>query len=227
MPSPVVVGTFKGILFDNEGTLIDASEATQTCWGTFAAWYNLPTEELLTFVPGRPARDVISHYAARLPVSVDNALNYYLELAANCVTGIRPISGAPQLIADLPGGVWAVVTSGTREFALRRIAAAGLPEPAQLVTADDVSAGKPSAEPYMAAAQRIGFRPSECLAIDDSPAGIESASRAGCVTLALLTTHNHSELSGADNYADDLSRLRVSHRGQNIQVEIVGDTANA
>jgi sugar-phosphatase len=223
MPSSTVLGSVKGILLDNEGTLIDTSEATRTCWGTFAEWYSLPIEELLALVPGRPARDVIGHYAARLPVSIDDALKRYLELAADSVTGIRPIPGALQLLADIPAGRWAVVTSGTRQFALRRISAAGLPQPAQLVTADDVSAGKPDPEPYMAAAQRLGAHPSECLAIDDSPAGIESASRAGCVTVALLTTHNKSALSGAGNYVRDLSQVRASKLGQEIRVEIFTD----
>lgn len=40
--------TCDGILFDNEGTLIDASEAGRICWGAFASWYDLPPDEVLT-----------------------------------------------------------------------------------------------------------------------------------------------------------------------------------
>jgi sugar-phosphatase len=221
MAPSAVLGNFKGILFDNEGTLIDASEATRICWGTFAEWYDLSAEELLALVPGRPARDVINHYTQRLPVSVDDALKRYLEFAADSVTGIKPIPGATELLADLPADRWAVVTSGTRQFALKRISAAGLPEPKQLITADDVSAGKPDPEPYIAAARRLDAHPSMCLAIDDSPAGIESASRAGCLTVALLTTHRKSELPGAGSYAKDLRQIRTSQLGQEIRVEIL------
>jgi mannitol-1-/sugar-/sorbitol-6-phosphatase len=215
---PAAVGNFKGILFDNEGTLIDASEATRMCWSSLAGWYNLPVDEVLSLVPGRPARDVIGHYAESLPVPVDDALRRYLEFSATCTTGIRPIPGARELLAKIPADQWIVVTSGTREFALRRIVAAGLPVPAQLVSADDVNAGKPDPEPYMVAARKLRLHPSDCLAIDDSPAGIESASRAGCMTLALLTTHPRSELPDADVYANDLSSVRVSNNGHGFRV---------
>jgi mannitol-1-/sugar-/sorbitol-6-phosphatase len=219
-----MIGDFKGILFDNEGTLIDASEATRNCWSTLAAWYDLPTEELLALVPGRPARDVLCHYSARLPVPVDDALQRYLRLAANYDTGIQPVPGALQLLTDLPTELWAVVTSGTRDFALRRITAAGLPEPSHIVTADDVSAGKPDPEPYMAAAGLLGVRPSDCVAIDDSPAGIESASHARCSTVAVLTTHRRSELSGADAYVNDLNQVRISLEDHKVHVKVFADT---
>lgn len=217
-------GNFAGLLFDNEGTLIDASEATRNCWSTLAAWYELPAAELLALVPGRPARDVIRHYSARLPVPVDDALQRYLQLAASCDTGIQPIPGAMQLLTDLPADLWAVVTSGTRELALRRIAAAGLPEPGRLVAADDVSAGKPDPEPYLAAAAQIGAHPSDCLAVDDSPAGIESASRAGCSAVAVLTTHRRSALIAADAHVNDLHQIRISQHDGEVYVEVFSDT---
>jgi sugar-phosphatase len=221
MVSPAtVVGDFTGILFDNEGTLIDASEATRHCWFTFASWYHLPVEEVLALVPGRPARDVIQHFAAQLPVTPDEALRRYLEFAATSQVGIRPIPGARSLVAQLPADRWVVVTSGTRDFAVKRITAADLPEPAHLITADDVSAGKPDPQPYLAAAQKIGANPADCLAIDDSPAGIESASRAGCSTLALLTTHRRSQLSTADAYAETLSQLRISVHNHQLHVTL-------
>jgi sugar-phosphatase len=222
MALPSVLENVEGILFDNEGTLIDASEASRICWGTFAEWYGLPADELLAFMPGRPARDVIGHYAQRLAVPVDDALDRYLEYATDSVAGIRPIPGASELLAAIPRNRWAVVTSGTREFALRRISAAGLPEPENLITADDVSAGKPDPEPYIAAARKLGVNPSKSLAIDDAPAGIESATRAGCLTVGLLTTHSKSELPPAGNYAKDLTQIEATQRGGMIRVAILG-----
>lgn len=220
MPSLNKTLTCDGILFDNEGTLIDASAATQHCWRTFASWYDLPADELLGLVPGRPARDLIGRYAEQLPVPVDEALHRYLDFASENHTGIRPIPGAAEVLDALPSDRWVVVTSGTRDFAMKRIAAAGLPTPPQLITADDVSAGKPDPAPYRIAAQRIGRDPSRCLAIDDAPAGITSARRAGCQTLGLLTTHTREALPDADAYATDLSHVRIVIQGQTLEVAL-------
>jgi len=56
----------------------------------------------------------------------------------------------------LPGDAWAVVTSGSAELATVRLRRAGLPVPAILVTADDVLHGKPSPDPYLLGAARLG-----------------------------------------------------------------------
>ena len=48
------------------------------------------------------------------------------------------------------------------------------------VTGDEVSQGKPHPEPYLLAAERLGVRADECVAIEDSPTGVRSALAAGC-----------------------------------------------
>ena len=48
------------------------------------------------------------------------------------------------------------------------------------VTGDEVLQGKPHPEPYLLAAERLGVRADECVAIEDSPTGVRSALAAGC-----------------------------------------------
>ncbi len=50
----------------------------------------------------------------------------------------------------------------------------------QIVYGNEVSNGKPAPDIYLACARRLGTKPSECLVLEDSPAGIESGYRAGC-----------------------------------------------
>jgi sugar-phosphatase len=97
--------------------------------------------------------------------------------------------GALGLLGILPSDRWAIVTSGPRRLALARLAAAGLPVPRRLITADDVVTGKPDPAPFRLAADRLGRTPARCLAIEDAPAGITSARAAGCRTLGVLTTY--------------------------------------
>jgi beta-phosphoglucomutase-like phosphatase (HAD superfamily) len=64
---------------------------------------------------------------------------------------------------------------------------ANLPEGAfsHLVTGDEVSHGKPHPEPYLSAARLVGAEPADCVAIEDSPAGVRSATAAGVPTIAI------------------------------------------
>ena len=90
-----------------------------------------------------------------------------------------------------------MVTSGTHALVTSRLAAAGLPLPSVLVTAEDVAAGKPDPEGYLEAARRLGRPPADCLVIEDAPAGVEAALAAGMRVVALPTTHPAGELAAA------------------------------
>lgn len=65
-------------------------------------------------------------------------------------------------------------------------------------SAADIKNGKPAPDVYLAAAKLLGLEPSECMAFEDSPNGIRSASSAGCVTVMV------PDLSGPD---EELSKL--------------------
>ncbi len=52
------------------------------------------------------------------------------------------------------------------------------------ICSHDVDKGKPHADPYLAAAERAGFDPAQCLAVEDSNVGLISARAAGCVVCA-------------------------------------------
>lgn len=197
-----------GLLFDNDGVLVDSTAAVEASWRAFAQWYDLPADDVLTRVHGRRSRDVIAHYAARLPVPAEEAFARYIDACIHEFSEVTLLPGAAELVNALPPHGWAVVTSGTKVITRARWAAASLPEPPILVTAEDVTAGKPDPAPYRTAAERLGLEPTECLVIEDSPAGLTSAQTAGCRTLALLTTHSPRELT-ADLLAVDLTSVQV------------------
>ena len=66
-----------------------------------------------------------------------------------------------------------------------------------LVTGDEVGHGKPHPEPYLAAASLIGAEPVDCVALEDSPAGVRSATAAGVPTLAIPHVVPVPEIEGA------------------------------
>jgi sugar-phosphatase len=76
-------------------------------------------------------------------------------------------------------GTWTVVTSANSDLAKARLKAAGIPIPAELVSAYDVKKGKPDPEPYLLGAQRLGLDISECVVFEDAQAGIQAGLEAG------------------------------------------------
>jgi sugar-phosphatase len=114
-----------------------------------------------------------------------------------------------------------VATSGTREIATTRLTYADVPLPTVLVTADDVTRGKPDPEAYTLAAERLGVSPTRCVVIEDAPAGIRAARAAGMLVVAVATTHAHAALESADAVAEHLSDIHISLNGDNEYITVL------
>lgn len=85
-----------------------------------------------------------------------------------------------------------------------------------IVTADDVARSKPDPHTYSLAVDglanqhsKLAIEPSDCLAIEDTPAGIESARRAGLKTLGLATTHGADKLHAAHRVVQTVDGLTL------------------
>src|SRR5256886_13589411 len=127
--------------------------------------------------------------------------------------GVEIMSGAVDLVRTIPEGHWGVVTSGTRDLASARLRFGGLPVPKVLVTADDVVNGKPPPEPYLKGARLLGVEPTECLVIEDAPAGIQSARAGRMKVVGITSTYPESQLSTADAVVRKLSQIQVRRDG--------------
>ena len=133
--------------------------------------------------------------------------------------------GAAELVASIPNGRWGVVTSGTRHLATSRLGLANIPIPVVLISADDVVEGKPNPEPYLKGAQRLGVDPSECVVIEDAPAGILAAHAGGMKVIALASTYPVADLREAEAVVQSLTQIHVSfdgaRRGQALEISIL------
>lgn len=172
-----------GVLFDSDGVLVDSEAQVDAAWRQLAADFDLDADALSTQRLGVRAIDVLAHHldGAALTSAVDRLEWLEVDLAS----GTRPLSGAVELCRSIPAGAWTIATSASRRLARVRWSCAGIPEPPTTVTADDVSAGKPDPEPYLAAAARLGLEPARCVVFEDSPSGGEAARGAGAVPIAV------------------------------------------
>jgi HAD superfamily hydrolase (TIGR01509 family) len=112
-------------------------------------------------------------------------------------TAVHPTPGLFALLAHLGRDGWplAVCTSSRREYAERLLAHHGLRGYfAFLLTAEDVTHGKPDPEIYRTAAARFGISPGALLVLEDSPAGVAAATAAGAFAVGI--PHEHSPAAG-------------------------------
>jgi mannitol-1-/sugar-/sorbitol-6-phosphatase len=197
----------KGILFDCDGVLVDSDASVMSAWGRWAVEVGLDPDEVLPIVHGRRSEDTIAQLLpeARRNTGIEIIDRLELEDAAT----VRAIPGARDLVGSMPPGTWAVVTSGTRALATARLRAAGIDVPQVLITADDVSQGKPDPEGYLAAADRLGFAPARTIVLEDAQAGIDAARAAG---VSAVVGVGRPELD-ADALVGDLTEVRWTDSG--------------
>src|SRR5450631_822270 len=199
--------TCDAIIFDLDGVLVDSNGIAERHLRTWTDRHGVSFEHISSLHHGRTTVETIRLVAPHLDARFEADL---LEGAEAVDTdGLVAFAGAAQLLARLPRERWAIATSGTRQTALIRLAHVDLPLPNVLVTADDVATGKPSPEPYLLAARRLGIDPTRCVVIEDAPAGIASARAAGARVIGVTSTNSADKLAGADIIVGRFADLRV------------------
>jgi sugar-phosphatase len=182
--SPGTVMAARALVFDMDGTLIDSSDVIATLWRKWAERHGADPVAVVRASAGRRAIDVVGMFA---PPAIDAAaeVNRLIADAAEDTDGLRAVPGAIGLLRSLPEDRWAVVTSADRDLAERWFRGTELPLPKVMVTADDVTRGKPHPEGYLLAARRLDCRPEEIIVFEDSSAGLSAAAAAGARVIAV------------------------------------------
>ncbi|WP_085711564.1 MULTISPECIES: HAD family hydrolase [unclassified Pseudomonas] len=205
---------FGAFLFDMDGTVLNSIAAAERIWAAWAERHGVDVESFLPTIHGVRAIDTITRL--NLPgVDAEAQAAFITEAEIEDVEGIVEIPGAAAFLKSLPANQWAMVTSAPRDLALRRMAAAGIPEPAVMITAEDVSAGKPDPAGYRLAAKRLGLEPADCLIFEDATVGIQAAEAAGAPLMIITSTHQHPiETPHATIASYREATLSIDHNGQ-------------
>lgn len=199
--------TCEAVIFDLDGVLVDSDAVIERRWRQWADHHGIPFEEVEAVYHGRPMVEVIEEVAPHLdPEAETNQVGAHM---ANDFEGLTAFEGAAALLEGLPNDRWAIATSGRHRTATARLTQTNLPRPNTLVTADDVQNGKPAPDPYQLAAEGLGRSPDQCLVLEDSPAGVESARRAGAHVIGITTTNSPEALSAADALVGTISDVHI------------------
>ena len=193
-----------GLLFDNDGVLVDSHAAAADAW---AIWCSEYAPQISWDDPkhaGQRAEDKVREWISSpdLFEVANNRLNELEQITAHTTIALP---GAVELTSSLRDGTWTVCTSANPNLGRARLVAAGIKVPAELVTAADVKRGKPHPDPYLLGAERLGFAPEDCVVFEDAIAGAEAAEAAA---VGLIIGVTSAALAGpADIVIRDLTGI--------------------
>jgi HAD superfamily hydrolase (TIGR01509 family) len=209
-PEPVS-GRVGAVLFDLDGTLVDSEPRSRAAWERLFATHGVPHDDaLLVSFAGRQGRHVVAEHLHRFPgePTIEDLYSEAISYARASGGPVEPVRGAVGLLRGLhaEGVPFGVVTSGTRAYATRELEALGVRGLLSvLVAAEDVSAGKPDPEGYLAGCAALGVEPARTVVFEDAPAGVAAAKAAGAYCVGLTTTQPASALAAADVVRPDLT----------------------
>ncbi|MFG2000003.1 HAD-IA family hydrolase [Spirillospora sp. NPDC048911] len=201
------------VLFDTDGTLVDSTPLIERAAHVWAGGYGIDAEEFLAGSHGRRTSDRIAEFLPPAEVRAATERLDGLEAELLAEGGVVALPGVLALLGSMNGLPWAIVTSMDNGQLAARTRVAGVPLPEVIVTADDVTHGKPNPEGYLLAARRLGVRPADCVVVEDAPAGIRAGKEAGATVIAVTTSHPAGELAEADVVLPRLTGVRAIEAG--------------
>ena len=180
-PSP------RAVLWDLDGTLIDTGPIHWHAWHEILAGegHGLTREVFLscfgmrndTIIPMWLGPQVTSQEIERIAAAKETRFRELLD-----VLPLRVLPGVMQWLSRLQAQGWrqAIATMAPRLNVEKMVKITGIDRYIDaFAAAEDVSRGKPAPDIFLTAAARLGVPPAACIVVEDAPAGIEAARRAG------------------------------------------------
>ena len=191
------MSVIKAFLFDMDGVVTDTEPQYDKFLAKIRDEYKLPSD-FLDQIKGTRLPDILARYFSGFSEEerkqIENrVINFELnEMKYEPIEGVLDFIRLAESNTELK---IALVTSSLRiktKVALKELNLENTFD--TVVTADDVTSGKPDPQCYLLAAQRLGVKPEECLVFEDSFAGIEAGKKAGMYVVGVSTTNPEEEL---------------------------------
>lgn len=201
----------RGLALDMDGTLMDSMGFHAQAWVSAFRDAGISVEiEWFYLLEGVSGPEVIARTYNRAGIPMPDTADS-IRVAKNAhfdrLFTPKPMYGVYDLfdVIEKLNYPVAVVTGSENAIASRMLETVYLRQYVNvLVGADDIVRGKPAPDPYAKAAQALGVLPDHALALENAPAGIESAKAAGLSCVAVETTLPREHLMRADTHVPDL-----------------------
>ncbi len=183
---------FGAVVFDCDGTLVDSMPAHFEAWCEALSLYGaggIFKEDVFLAMGGRPTRDIVVEINDEYDLKLDPEAVAFAKREAflKRLSSVTLIDEVAEFAESLRGKMpLAIASGGSRMVVEKTLKAVGISDWFdEVVTADDVAEGKPAPDVFIRAAELLGVAPMDCLALDDAPAGIIAARRAGMQVMAV------------------------------------------
>jgi beta-phosphoglucomutase len=188
----------RAAIWDLDGTMVDSSDDHYHAWRqAFGPRGFVLTRERFMQVFGRRPDEIVRALLGagvsndEVVKIVDDKWQAYRERVGR--RGVELLPGVRDWVERLADDGWgqAVASGGTRWSIERVLEATGLARYFEaVVCGQDVPHGKPDPAIFLAAAARLALTASQCVVVEDAPAGVEAARRAGMRVIGVLTSHD-------------------------------------
>jgi len=189
--------SLKAVLFDMDGVLFNSMPAHAEAWVCAMHAVHLPFTHYEAYMnEGRTGHDTINSIfqkeLGRSATEEEKQMIYASKTLEFEKAGqTAPIPYANELLQTIKKqGTTIVLVTGSAQESLLESLETYFPDsfsPQRMVTAFDVTHGKPDPEPYLMGLQKAGVHPWEAVVVENAPLGIESAVKAGIFTIAVNT----------------------------------------
>ncbi len=212
----------RAVLFDFDGVLVDSERLHYEAlhYVLQGQGMDLTWEEFRQGCIGVPDRDAV-RWALERNGRHDETLIAEILRRKNEVYDewlphrLRTMEGAVEVVLTLAERFALAIASGALRHQIEGVLVReGIHSLFQaIVTPDDYQKGKPDPEPFLQAMEKLNtslspsLRPHECLVVEDAPAGVQAACKAGMRCVALRTYFDDDALQGADLVLDSLKDL--------------------
>ncbi len=188
-------------IFDFDGVLVNTMEAHFASYGQALAEAGVPIDRERFFShAGMTGREQIAWFAraAGKDIDVEAVYRRKSEIARDHAGEAAPIAANIELLRVLrAAGHKVALASGSSQPSILPVMAAHGIEVDAMVTAEDVKRGKPHPDLFLAAAEKLGARPGDCVVVEDSDVGIECARNAGMMALRFFDLPREGPLDRA------------------------------
>lgn len=206
-------------IWDMDGVLVDSAEFHFSTWRTvIRQLYKIEIERsLFDKVFGMSNKKTLREFLGKEPSTPEGerVIDLKEQLFRRLISGrehLSPMTGVVPLLERLMdlGWVQAVASSAPRANIDLSLEKMKIRHWFSVIVSDDqVENGKPEPDIFEKVALKTGIPPRCCVVIEDSPAGIEAARRAGMHCVAVATTRPKTALGMADLVFDNLDQVRI------------------
>lgn len=207
----------KGVIWDLDGVLADTAELHFRCWVTALAEREIPLDrQTFDRVFGMNNRDTLTYLLERSPEpfeleTISGRKEEIFRMEAQWL--VRPMPGALTLLGELEEAGWlqAVASLAPKANIDLLLAILGIRGQFRaILSGEELQTGKPDPTLFLMAAKALQLSPDRCVVVEDAPAGVEAAHKAGmsCIAVATRPGDVLAKVTSPTLLFDDLTQVK-------------------